>query len=304
MHISLTLLSFAALSAGQAIEVYSGKSDGLSQHTVYMPKTTGKVPVMVWSSGGCIRDGGRQHAPALREAAAHGIMIITMGNLGAGGGFGGKMGGGGFGKMGGGKGLGKGRLGGIARRQLGKGGKGGMGGMGSDTKLLTEALSWVEKNAGQGKYANVDKTRVAVAGQSCGGIESYNVAKNPLVKVIGIFNSGTFSTSPIVTSLRKPVFYFLGGSSDIAYKNGERDFTELPKSTPTWKGNLPVGHMATYMQAKGGKFGTAMWKWLDWTLRGNANSGAFFTGDGPGSAKADGWSVERRALSGINVTPI
>jgi acetyl esterase/lipase len=38
--------------------------------------------------------------------------------------------------------------------------------------LQKEALNWVEKNAGQGKYANVDKSRIAVAGQSCGGLES------------------------------------------------------------------------------------------------------------------------------------
>jgi hypothetical protein len=125
-----------------------------------------------------------------------------------------------------------------------------------------------------------------------------------LVKTIGIFNSGTFQTNPIVQKMEKPIFYFLGGSSDIAYKNGERDYTELPKTTPVWKGNLPVGHMATYMQAKGGKFGTAMWKWLDWTLRGNSSSATFFTGEGPGSAKTDGWSVESRNLNKIKVAPI
>ena len=111
-----------------------------------------------------------------------------------------------------------------------------------------------------------------------------------------------FSSSPLVKSLQKPVFYFLGGSSDIAYNNGERDFKELPPTTPTWKGNLPVGHMATYRQPKGGKFGTAMWKWLDWTLLGNNSSGIYFTGSGPGSAaKDDGWSVERRNLDKIVV---
>jgi hypothetical protein len=113
-----------------------------------------------------------------------------------------------------------------------------------------------------------------------------------------------FQSSPIVKNLKKPVFYFLGGSNDIAYNNGEKDYKELPLETPTWKGNLPVGHMGTYMQDKGGKFGTAMWKWLDWTLRGNANSSTFFTGDGPGSAKANGWSVQSKNLNMINVTPI
>jgi hypothetical protein len=52
---SLTLLSLAALSAAQ--KVYSAKDDGLSQHTIYMPDTPGRIPVLVWSSGGCIRDG-------------------------------------------------------------------------------------------------------------------------------------------------------------------------------------------------------------------------------------------------------
>jgi len=39
--------------------------------------------------------------------------------------------------------------------------------------LHEEALAWVEKNAGRGKYANVDKTRLGAAGQSCGGLETY-----------------------------------------------------------------------------------------------------------------------------------
>jgi hypothetical protein len=215
--------------------------------------------------------------------------------------------------MGNSRSAGKGAKGGLGKRQ--------MGNMGADIKLHEEAIAWVMKNAGQGKYAKVDKERMAVAGQSCGGIEAsvlstlttrkrsgrltdsrYNVlAKHPEIKTIGIFNSGTFSKGTIVPSLKVPIFYFLGGSSDIAYKNGERDYTELPKDTPVWKGNLPVGHMATYMQAKGGKFGTAMWKWLDWTLVGNAGSGEFFAGEG---AKADGWTVEKRNLDKVVVSPI
>jgi hypothetical protein len=63
----------------------------------------------------------------------------------------------------------------------------------------------------------------------------YYAVDDPSVKSIGIFNSGMFAAgSPIVKNMKKPIFFFLGGSSDIAYKNGERDFTELPKDTPTW----------------------------------------------------------------------
>jgi len=78
---------------------------------------------------------------------------------------------------------------------------------------------------------------------------------------------------------------------------GENDYKRVKAGTPKFKANLQgVGHMGTYMQAKGGKFGTGMWKWLDWTLHGNQTSSQYFVTDGPGSAKADGWQVERQDL--------
>jgi len=59
----------------------------------------------------------------------------------------------------------------VHRRQ-GKG-KGGMGSMTiTSVPLHDEALAWLEKNAGSGKFGKIDKTRVAVAGMSCGGLEA------------------------------------------------------------------------------------------------------------------------------------
>jgi hypothetical protein len=59
----------------------------------------------------------------------------------------------------------------LSRRQA-KGEPKGGSGMGSNVSLQEEAFAWLSKNAGKGKYANVDISRVAVAGQSCGGLES------------------------------------------------------------------------------------------------------------------------------------
>ena len=119
------------------------------------------------------------------------------------------------------------------------------GGGGQTTSALQKAsLAWIAENAGKGKFANVDGSRIAVAGQSCGGLETYDVATDPRVSVVGIFNSGEFGTSAKSTKVTKPIFYFLGGSSDIAYANGERDYKNLPASTPKWKGNLPVSKRA------------------------------------------------------------
>jgi hypothetical protein len=89
----------------------------------------------------CSFTGGRQHLPALKEVAQHNIMIIAMGVLSGGGGKGAA----------------------LRPRQSG---------MGADVKLQKAAFAWIKQNAGKGKYAKVDGDRVAVAGQSCGGLES------------------------------------------------------------------------------------------------------------------------------------
>jgi hypothetical protein len=111
----------------------------------------------------------------------------------------------------------------------------------SSYKYLVSSLDWVEQNAGKGKWAHIDPTRIAAAGQSCGGGEAYGVANDPRVKVLGIFNSGGMSgmggatnspatfTKPVSSSLLLhnqsecsllvKIFYFLGGPTDMAYRN-------------------------------------------------------------------------------------
>jgi hypothetical protein len=52
-----------------------------------------------------------------------------------------------------------------------------------------DSIDWVEQNAGKGEWAHLDATRLAVAGQSCGGAEAYRVVAGPMVTNTGIFNS-------------------------------------------------------------------------------------------------------------------
>ena len=88
--------------------------------------------------------------------------------------------------------------------------------------MLKDSIDWVVKNAGQGKYANVDATRIAAAGQSCGGVEAYEMRDDPRVTALGIFNSGEMSeaeSKKVAPTIKKPIFFFLGGSSDVAYVN-------------------------------------------------------------------------------------
>lgn len=78
-------------------------------------------------------------------------------------------------------------------------------------------------NAGKGEWAHIDKTRIGVWGQSCGGLEAYTAGGNDnRVGHLGIFNSGQLSvnaSAQVAGNLTKPVFYLLGGPDDVAYAN-------------------------------------------------------------------------------------
>lgn len=81
------------------------------------------------------------------------------------------------------------------------------------------AIDWVIRNAGQGAYAAVDASKIAVGGMSCGGVEAYDFIQDSRVATIGIFNSGLLGDYDRARTITKPIFYFLGGPSDIAYEN-------------------------------------------------------------------------------------
>jgi hypothetical protein len=107
-----------------------------------------------------------------------------------------------------------------------------------EPKAMLTAVDWAEKAASDPKWAHIDTSRIAAAGQSCGGMLAYTVENDKRVKALGIFNSGNFGKqgqdTPAskgapkggrlmvytdVTKFSKPVFYFLGGPKDTAYQN-------------------------------------------------------------------------------------
>ncbi|KAK4124545.1 hypothetical protein N657DRAFT_644782 [Parathielavia appendiculata] len=176
------------------------------------------------------------------------------------------------------------------------------GGSGTTTAaFMTQSIDFIAKVAGTGSWASIDASRIAAAGWSCGGIEAYAQIWDDRVQSIGIWNSGLLTNYTAAGSFRKPVFFFLGGPSDIAYQNGERDYAAMPAGVPKWKGNLAVGHGGTYTQANGGKFGVIGAHWVQWILRGNVSAGEYLSGNG---ATSDGWSVVSADLDKIQVAPI
>lgn len=155
-------------------------------HTIYAPASPPaslKLPVIVWGETGCSYN-GRRFEGFLTEIASHGIIIIANGTPDGGD-----------------------NPNGIAETSN------------PDGSGLKAGIDFIVKTAGTGKYANVDASRIAAAGQSCGGMQAYTQAQDARVSVIGIFDSGYTTASQAPAKITKPIFYFLGGPTDIAYTN-------------------------------------------------------------------------------------
>ncbi|BCS27572.1 uncharacterized protein APUU_60620S [Aspergillus puulaauensis] len=167
---------------------------------------------------------------------------------------------------------------------------------------MDEAVSWIQRRAGkQGRYENVDGSRIAAAGQSCGGLLAYTQRSNDAVGFLGIFNSGLLGNTTnaqenlpdgmiieepeVIKEVKKPVFYYIGGQGDVAYPAAIADYGNLT-GAPKWIGNYPVGHSGTYREPDGGEFGVAAVKWLEWVLKGDKAASKFFA---RGGAERAGW---------------
>ncbi|KAI4629663.1 uncharacterized protein J4E87_002849 [Alternaria ethzedia] len=169
------------------------------------------------------------------------------------------------------------------------------GGGTSNAQTMRQAIDWVTQNAGKGNYANVDASKIMAAGFSCGGVEAIDNIWDSRVDTIGIVSSGLLTNYTAANNWRKPVLFVLGGSGDIAYGNGERDYKNMPAGVPTWKGNIPVGHGGTLGDANGGRFGKAILNWMLWTMKGNTQAASYFTS----GYQADGYQVESKSLNSL-----
>jgi hypothetical protein len=161
----------------------------LPGHTIYAPikPPAEPLPVIVWGNGACLNV-GRMFQAFLTEIASHGFLVISNGEASA-----------------------------NTSNLLSS-----IGDAPTSPALLTESVNWIYKGGDAGKYGKIDKDKIAVSGQSCGGLESYSAAyHDDRIKFIGMFNSGL--VNPAKTCLLKefkvPIAYFVGGPRDIAYEN-------------------------------------------------------------------------------------
>jgi dienelactone hydrolase len=179
---------------------------------------------------------------------------------------------------------------------------------------LLKAVDWaIAENARKDSpyFGHLDPSKVAVMGQSCGGLQATAVAGDPRVKTVVIWNSGVFpedggrgggpggtmsgATKASLDRFHAPVAYFLGGPSDIAYANGKDDFSRI-KTVPAFLGSIRSGHGGTYNQEGGGWFGEVGVAWLKWRLNGDAASARYFEGTDCTLCKNPIWEVAKKNM--------
>lgn len=71
-----------------------------------------------------------------------------------------------------------------------------------------------------------------------------------------------------------------------------RDFKDLREGTPSWNGNLPLGHGGDLFSPDGGLFGKAGINWMEYLFRGSQAANQYLT-DG---WRADKWTVEMKSM--------
>ena len=176
---------------------------------------------------------------------------------------------------------------------------------------LTDAVDWAlaeNTRAGSPYFGRIDPAQIAYSGWSCGGVQALQVAKDPRVKTLVIHNSGILNNGPtnmtgasvgkeVLQTLHTPVIYIEGGPTDIAYENGWT--TSSVSRTCRWRSPIcPVGHGGTFNEPNGGAAASVAVSWLNWQLRGDAQSAKRFVGEDCGLCKDAQWSLQRKQFAG------
>ena len=221
------------------VVVETNTDNGIKCGTIYRPADLGgteKYPIFVWGEGGCSQDGYSNQA-AMAEIASWGYFIVADGT---------------------------------------PGGTNACGG-GQDGRAFLDYLTWAIAENGKScsaYYQSLETTKIAADGFSCGGLMSENVSGDARFSAIGITSSGLMSANTaLYNKIHTPFKIMNGGSSDIAYENGLRDYDEISKrGIPiVYYSKTSAGHGGDLGQARG-DFNKVNLAWLNWQLKGDTGA--------------------------------
>ena len=195
-------------------------------------------PIFVWGEGACARN-GLANLAAMGEIASHGYFVVADGTPN-----------------------GSGNLT-MDRAQLAA--------MGAPLMAYIDwAIAENEKPC-SAYYQSLATTKIAANGFSCGGLMAEGTAADPRITTWAINSSGTFSVNQaFYKSIHTPVLVVLGGTGDIAYENGERDYDNISAlGSPIMLFSKALGHGGDLFSSRGGDFTKIDLAWLNWWLKGD-----------------------------------
>jgi hypothetical protein len=178
---------------------------------------------------------------------------------------------------------------------------------------LIDAINWaIAENSRKDSryYGRLDTSKIAVMGQSCGGLQAIAVSADPRVKLTGIWNSDLFATLPpnapamenvpkgALKKLHAPIFYFTGDqANDVAYPNGMDDFNRIDQvpAFHAYKDGLP--HIATYFEPNGGEMGKIAVALLMWQFKGDGQAAKMFEGADCTLCRDPKWHVLKKQMN-------
>jgi hypothetical protein len=253
-------------SGTHKVVIETNSDAGINKGTIFRPEDIGpgkNYPIFLWGEGGCSQNGLSNKA-AMGEFASWGYFIVADGTP----------------------------SGSMAKSSNATGGS--MG----DPKQFYGYLDWVfaqNKNPCSAYYQSLDTTKVAADGFSCGGLMSENASGDPRFTAIGFTSSGLQSpNATLYSKIHTPFKIMNGGSGDMAYENGLRDYetiSALSSKIPIiYFSKTSAGHGGDLGTAKG-DFNTVNLAWLNWQLKGDtgATGKALLIGSSCKFCSASGW---------------
>jgi hypothetical protein len=258
-------------SGPHKVVVETNADSGINEGTIFRPMDLGgteKYPIFVWGEGGCSQN-GLSNATAMAEIASHGYFVIADGtpNSTAG------------------------------NRSMNTSDIAGMG------KPLLAYVTWAIAENGKAcsaYYQSLDTTKVASNGFSCGGLMAEGTAGDPRITTWGLNSSGLFSANQaFYKTVHTPVLIVLGGPSDIAYENGERDYDNISAlGIPIMLFSKDLGHGGDLFAARGGDFTKIDLAWLNWQLKADetATGKGLLVGAGCSYCTNSAWEVKSKNI--------
>jgi hypothetical protein len=260
----------ASGSGAHKVVVETNSDSGIAEGTIFRPMDLGgaeKYPIFVWGEGGCSLN-GLSNSAAMGEIASHGYFVIADGTPN-----------------------------GSSSRSMNTSDIASMG------KPLLAYVAWAVAENDKpcsAYYQSLDTTKIAANGFSCGGLMAEGTAGDSRITTWGLNSSGLFSAdAAFYKTVHTPVLIVLGGSGDIAYENGERDYTNIAAlGIPILLFSKALGHGGDLFTSRGGDFAKIDLAWLNWQLKGDETTTGkgLLVGSSCSYCKDSAWEVKSMSV--------